>query len=233
MDDFARSTLYPAPTAMRPLLGVTVLVVEDSRFACEALRLMCLRSGARIRRADCLASARRHLAIYRPCVMLVDLGLPDGNGSDLIAEVANAPNPPVILATSADDFAEPVAIAAGAQGFLGKPHDSLSVFQEAILAHLPPNRQPGGPRMVNEEVINADQVSLRDDLAHIAEILHRDPDRHNLKYASLFLAGIARQAGDSGLEMAAARLQKANPDAPDLSRVTQLIDDRIAETPAI
>ena len=73
------------PTAKRPLLGVMVLVVEDSRYACEALRLLCQKSGARIRRAESLASATRHLRAYRPRVAIVDLGLPDGSGLSLIS----------------------------------------------------------------------------------------------------------------------------------------------------
>lgn len=53
-------------TPSRPLLGLTILLGEDSRFACEAMRIMALRSGARLRRADCMTSARRHMRLYRP-----------------------------------------------------------------------------------------------------------------------------------------------------------------------
>ena len=107
---------------------------------------MCLHSGARIRRADSLTAARRHLAIYSPSAALVDMGLPDGSGAELISEMADmTPRVPTILGTSADSFADSVAIAAGADGFLLKPHDSLAAFQETILSHLPADRQPDLP----------------------------------------------------------------------------------------
>ena len=90
--------LWRAALPGRPLTGLTVLVVEDSRIASEAVRLLCLRSGARIRRADSLRAASRHMAAYRPAVVIVDLGLPDGNGAELIAAIASTtPRVPVLL----------------------------------------------------------------------------------------------------------------------------------------
>ena len=184
---------YPTPTAARPLLGLTVLVVEDSRYACEAMRLLCLRSGARIRRADCIRSARRHLQVYRPSVVVVDMGLPDGNGADLIAELAQAvKEKSVVLATSGDDMLEPEAMAAGAQGFLGKPITSLAVFQQMLLAALPADRQPPGLRAIVDEQVSPDEIAYHDDINYATEMLDNLPNDKALDYIAQFLEGVAR-----------------------------------------
>lgn len=225
-------------TAARPLLGLTVLVVEDSRYACEAMRLLCLRSGARIRRADCLKSARRHLRIYRPSVLIVDLGLPDGSGADLIAEMAaSTPRVPVLLGTSGDDFAADLAIAAGADGFVEKPVTSLAAFQEAVLSHLPPDRRPAGPRPVQDAEIHPDPLAYQDDMAHAAEVLAERDDGKLLDYVAQFVGGVARSAEDRVLAEAAARLTRARamgiPAAADTARLAGLVQERLARKRAI
>ena len=217
----------PAPGASRPLLGMTILVVEDSRYACEALRLMCLRSGARIRRADSLGAARRHLAVYRPSAIIVDAGLPDGSGLDLVAALAKAhPRIGVILAMSGAQDVAAEAQAAGADGFLAKPLDSLGRFQAEILRHLPPDQAAGGPRVVPQERIEPDPVAYRDDLGHIRDLLCDSPGRASLAYAVQFLSGVARDAGDTALARAAGDLD-ASAAETCLAHVLDLIDRRL------
>jgi CheY-like chemotaxis protein len=232
MDDDLNTFLARShATANRPLLGVTVLVVEDSRFASEAMRLLCLRSGARIRRADCLKSAHKHLSTYRPGVVIVDMGLPDGSGADLIREIkAMTPSVPLVLGTSGDMDGEAIAMAAGAHGFLAKPIESLAVFQSVVLAGLPSEMRPIGIRLIADERVAPDFIALRDDLTHAAQVLADAPDNAVLDYVAQFLGGVARSAHDTPLaEAATAFRQRTDRSAAiQLQRLTGLVQQRLA-----
>lgn len=235
LDDFMQTR---PPTSARPLLGLTVLVVEDSRFASEALRLLCLRSGARIRRADSLFNAHRHLAVYRPSVVIIDIGLPDGSGVDLIRDLTTArPRVEVVLGTSGDPDGRDLAIKAGADGFLDKPLASISYFQSAILEHLPQDRHPKGMRVLSDELITPDAVALRDDLTSAAMALEDADDQRTLRYVTQFVGGLARSVNDTPLEdemNTLADLQsKGQAVHTQIARVGAMIQDRIARTAAI
>jgi len=228
----------PCATAARPLAGVTVLIVEDSRFASEAVRLLCLKSGARIRRADSLRSARRHLRVYCPTVVIVDLGLPDGSGVDLIRDLSHAAQRiPVILATSGEERQFVSAMDAGADGVIAKPIESLALFQETVLDHLPLDLHPPGLRVVPEELVEPDEIALHDDLAHIADVLTTSEDGRTIDYITQFLSGVARSAHDDVLESAAnalaARRVAGASYGSDLAKVAGLLQARIQGRAAI
>ena len=229
LDDFMMNR---PPTAERPLLGQTVLVIEDSRYASEALRLMSLRSGARVRRADCLRTAARHLSTYRPSIVIIDVGLPDGSGTQLIADLAHAKSRiPVILGTSGDDGLRDVALDAGADGFLTKPISSLSLFQQTILDILPAETQPKGLRLVTNDKIEPDKIALHDDLTYAASVMSTPTDTETVDYLAQFLTGIARSAKDQDLEDAARDLAassgQGDAEGAQLKRMVRLVDDRL------
>ncbi|MEJ5218529.1 response regulator [Cognatishimia sp. D5M38] len=233
MDDLPQFPPLISPTAQRPLLGVTVLVVEDSRFACEALRLLCLKSGARIRRADTLAAARKHLRTYRPSVIIVDLGLPDGSGLDLIRDLHRYDHGiQAILATSGDDTLAHAAISAGAHGFLSKPLTSVAVFQQAVLKHLSALATSARPRAANLEIVHPDALAYNDDLRKAASSLSPNSEARQLVYLGRFVSGIARSAGDIDLQTAAETLlatQKARkPSDKIIARLASLLNQRLA-----
>ena len=232
-DDLSDFIATRTPSPARPLQGLTVLVVEDSRFACEAMRLMCLRSGARLRRADCLRSARRHLQAYRPTAVVVDIGLPDGSGLDLIAELSRArPRVPVLLGTSGDASGESRALAAGADGFLAKPVESLSGFQRTILTALHAAPGPMYRPDAAEDRVLPDPLALRDDLVHASGMLGPDADGATLDYVGHFLSGIARSAHDAPLQAAAEALvrdcRSGHATRKPVHRVSGLVRERLA-----
>ena len=227
MDRFDDLPPPPQPTADRPLAGLTVLLVEDSRLASEGMRLLCLRSGARLRRADTLTAAERHLRAYRPGAVIVDLHLPDGSGLDLIRHLATArPRLEALLATSGDPGLAGAARAAGADGFLPKPVPGLAAFQSSLLALLPAHRQPPARRVLPPGAPAPDPQALRDDLRHAADLL--GAARPPLDYVAGFLRGVARSAGDRSLAEAAETALAGTP-----AHLAQVLRQRLAAQPAL
>lgn len=234
MDDrLTEFDLRPQPTAERPLLGLTILVVEDSRCASEAIRLMSLRSGARLRRADCLSSAERHLNVYSPTVAIVDLGLPDGSGLDLIKAMAETtPRVQVILGTSGAEreAAEASVLNSGADGFIAKPVSTIAAYQAAILAHLPNAQRPTGPREAQIISVDPDPLALREDLSHAMDLLALDSPP--VSYLRRFLIGVARAVEDKPLETHALGMAETLG-APDRAALRAVLSGRIQAVPAV
>jgi response regulator RpfG family c-di-GMP phosphodiesterase len=185
-------------TARQPLLGLTILLVEDSRYCSEAVRLLCRKSGARLRRADSRRAAYRHLATYRPSLVIVDIGLPDGSGLDIVRDLAaHRPNSPKVLATSGDDPAlcRADSAAAGADGFLEKPLKNLRDFQTQVLDLFPDRNLPDQGRIIPFKAeIEPDALALSEDLRHAVVLIKaadKTGDTETLTYCAQFLHSLA------------------------------------------
>ena len=223
MNSSQKNSLSLYPTKLRPLLGLTLLLVEDSRFTCEVVRMMCQRSGARLRRADCLKSAERHLGVYRPGVVIIDIGLPDGSGLSLIRKLHHeSPRIPMILGTSGDELMHHSVLKAGADGFLTKPIESLAGFQSALLSKLPTNQQVSGPRAVTDDIIIPDPIAYCDDLRHASKLLKRMPIQSQ-DYIFSFLDGVCRSKGDMEIIAALKDRNINNLRSKTSDRITELI----------
>ncbi|MEM9970892.1 MAG: response regulator [Pseudomonadota bacterium] len=236
LEDFL---MKQSPTAERPLLGQTIMIVEDSRYASDALRIICQKCGARIRRADTLASAERHLRMYRPGIALIDVGLPDGSGLELVRHLATGePRIGVIMVMSGDDaFAPEAALEAGANGFIAKPIQSIQTFTKLILSELPADARPIELRPVGEDSVTPDTMGLRDDLALAAELLQPGPDAQTLDYVTNFLIGVSRSADDTPLQCAVRDVETARgaggAAAAEVADLKDLIDARLSEASGV
>jgi len=100
------------------------LIVEDDPSFLAALAELVRAEGFAVREASTLAEARAAIAEFRPEVLLVDLHLPDGPGTELLGAVAGDPAPETILITGQASVDTAVdALRSGASDYLTKPLD--------------------------------------------------------------------------------------------------------------
>ncbi len=114
-------------TAAPALHGIRVLVVDDEQDAREMVQSALIAFGASVRAVASADEARQVLRIWRPDVLVADIGMPDEDGYSLISSVrALAPAdggaiPAAALTAYAQDDDRTRALAAGYQEHVAKP----------------------------------------------------------------------------------------------------------------
>ncbi len=113
-------------------VGAPLLLVDDEPLLRERLQRILSQleyPPSAISHAGTLAEARAAMARQRPAVALVDLGLPDGSGLELIRELFQADAAMLILVVSAWRSEEAIleALRAGASGYVLKERDDMEV----------------------------------------------------------------------------------------------------------
>ena len=106
----------------------TVLVVEDERDIREVLRRYLERAGLSVLTTGTGAEAIRLLTSAPPDLVVLDLGLPDVDGTDVLREIQAAGRPPVLVLTARSTVDDRIhGLQLGADDYVTKPFSPAEV----------------------------------------------------------------------------------------------------------
>ncbi|MFC8526949.1 response regulator [Nocardia sp. NPDC057227] len=153
----------PVPAA------TTVLVVDDEPHIVRALRINLSVRGYDVVTAGTGAAALRAAADRHPDVVILDLGLPDMDGTEVLAGLRGWSTAPVIVLSARTDSADKVeALDAGADDYVTKPFG-----MDELLARLRAAVRRAGADTGGEPVVITDSFTV--DLAAKRVTRHGEP----------------------------------------------------------
>lgn len=131
----------------------TVLVVEDDQQIRKLLNIYLEASNFKVAEAENGKSAIRIAVSVKPDLIILDLGLPDIDGKEVITSVRQwAQTPIIVLSVRSDDEEIAAALNLGADDYVTKPFSS-----EVLLARINANLRKAAVREAGEpEISNGD-----------------------------------------------------------------------------
>ncbi|HKO51332.1 MAG TPA: response regulator [Polyangiaceae bacterium] len=125
----------PAAAERGALFGIYALLVEDDPDGCDLMQMMLRRFGAEVTAVSTAAAALESVRMRRPDVLVSDIGLPDGDGFQLLKRVreSNQDLPAVAVTAYASRQDVAKALAAGFQAHVAKPVEPAQL--SAAVAH--------------------------------------------------------------------------------------------------
>lgn len=113
-----------------------ILIAEDDRTLSGGIALALQTEELKLTQCQNISSARTQLANAAFDLLILDINLPDGNGLDLLSEVKQKYNLPVILLTANDMEIDVVTgLELGADDYITKPF-SLAILRARVNAQL-------------------------------------------------------------------------------------------------
>lgn len=128
-------------------MDADVLVVEDAPEFARIVSTVLEGAGHRVRVAATMAEATAQMDVRVPDIVILDLGLPDGDGLDLCRTIRERSSAYVLMLTGRDDEADKLlGFRSGADDYVTKPFSAreLAARVEALLRR-PRSGQGGGP----------------------------------------------------------------------------------------
>lgn len=144
-----------------------VLIVEDEQNIVRFLKALLDANGYKVLTAENVESAGMAFASHLPDLVILDLGLPDGDGTDFLKAIRTAYATPVIVLSARGEEADKVnALDLGANDYVTKPFGSAE-FLARVRSNLRSNRRgseagklPGGKFTSGELTIDYDARQL-------------------------------------------------------------------------
>ncbi len=106
-----------------------ILIIEDEPEIRTVVRVLLEAEGYRVVEADTAVRAEIEARSHKPDLLLVDLGLPDGDGLKVIRKVrAWSPVPVIVLSARTMEEQKIAALDAGADDYVTKPFSALELL---------------------------------------------------------------------------------------------------------
>ncbi|HYA09457.1 MAG TPA: response regulator transcription factor [Gaiellaceae bacterium] len=125
--------------------GQRILVVDDEPQILRALQTTLRGAGYTVDSAATAGEALTSAAAHPPEAVILDLVLPDGNGTDVCRELRTWSDAPVIVLSAVGEEQEKIAaLDAGADDYVTKPFsvDELLARLRAVLRRRVPSQEP-------------------------------------------------------------------------------------------
>ncbi len=159
-------------------LSLTVLIVEDEQAIRRFVRTALEDVGCRVQEADTLQRGLLEAGTRKPDLIILDLGLPDGDGVDFIRDLRAWSGVPIlVLSARVEEYDKVAALDAGADDYLVKPFGVAELLARVRAVSRRYLQDPGGASVVTFGQIHVDlemrQVTRADQPVRLTPIEFR------------------------------------------------------------